>query len=195
MQASKSDHFFVKCAHKDCAKTSPLTRGMCSEHYALTAERERASGSYAPLDRPHRDWLPYQRTKPYASTGTAFGRRAPVGAPEAFIREHVAHKGGDCVIWPYARAWNGYPEMRFEGRPARAHRVMCKLAHGEPPLPDFEASHTCENGHLGCVNPQHLIWESHYDNHQRKRGHLEAAERRKGTKLVRKQRHPDLILE
>jgi len=47
---------------------------------------------------------------------------------------------------------------------------MCRLANGDPALPWLEASHTCEQGHLGCVNPKHLEWETHYENHQRRAG-------------------------
>lgn len=167
---SIGDHNVVKCRYGNCSKTTPLTRGMCSEHYALTVERDRYKVS-VPVQRSKRIPAPpakRERTEPYAPTATRLGRRAKPGEPQAFIQAHLNYQGRDCVLWPFARAQNGYPEMQHNGKQARAHRVICRLAHGEPPLPHFEASHTCENGHLGCVNPRHLVWESHYDNHQRR---------------------------
>lgn len=157
----------MSCCYAGCLKTSPLTRGMCSEHYAITAERERyITRGFKP--KPNVVAASKERAQPYALTGTRLGRRALAGEPQQFIRDHVGYHGDDCVLWPFARAWNGYPEMQFGGKQARAHRVMCMLAHGDPPEPYFEASHICENGHEGCVNPRHLMWETHYDNHQRR---------------------------
>lgn len=36
-------------------------------------------------------------------------------------------------------------------------RYICNLAHGAPVL-GHVARHTCGNGKLGCVNPNHLQW-------------------------------------
>lgn len=41
---------------------------------------------------------------------------------------------------------------------------MCILAHGEPPLENSFATHSCGNGDEGCVNPQHLRWGTHQTN-------------------------------
>lgn len=155
---------------------------MCSEHYALTAERER----YA-TDVPRR--TPKRRSEPYSATSTIFGRRAPAGEPIAFLEAHVEVRKEDCLIWPFARYENGYGAIRHQDRQTIAHRVMCKLAHGNPPEPWFEASHTCENGHNGCVNPRHLVWETHYDNHQRRAGRVGPAtgERHPRAKLTDEQ--------
>lgn len=113
---------------------------------------------------------PKKRTAPYAAVKTIHGKRAQAGEPLAFIRAHVRHAGDDCLIWPYGRYGNGYCAIIHEGVQTFAHRVMCKLAHGEPAYEDLEASHTCDKGHDGCVNPKHLVWETHVENHQRRRG-------------------------
>lgn len=110
-----------------------------------------------------------ERTAPYVAVKTLHGKRAGAGEPMAFIRAHVGHEGAECVFWPYAKSWKGYGEVQFEGRASRAHRVMCRLANGEPPAAYYEASHTCNRGHEGCVNPRHLVWETHRENHQRRR--------------------------
>jgi hypothetical protein len=75
-----------------------------------------------------------------------------------------------CLFWPYGRYGNGYCAIQYEGVQTFAHRVMCRLAHGEPEYEDLEASHTCNKGHEGCINPRHLTWETHVENHQRRRG-------------------------
>jgi hypothetical protein len=154
------DHNNVRCRYDTCQITSPLTVGLCSKHFALAVEFD-LLGELA-TDQP------IKRYKPYVPKATLFGRRAPQGMPLAFLRQHATYDGKECVIWPFARARNGYPEVQFQGRSARAHRLMCRFAHGDPPEKHYEASHTCENGHLGCVNPKHLVWETHAENHGRR---------------------------
>ena len=111
-----------------------------------------------------------KRATPYVAVKTLHGKRAGAGEPIAFILAHVGHTGADCLFWPYAKSWKGYGEVQFEGRASRAHRVMCRLAHGEPPASHYEASHTCNRGHDGCINPRHLVWETHAENHSRRIG-------------------------
>jgi hypothetical protein len=148
------DHIVVKCLHEDCSITERLFRGLCPEHYALAVEFDLI------------DELPASggRVLPYKPKATALGRRAPQGAPAAFIRDHADHQGDECLLWPFARTLNGYGQVLFEGRQTRAHRAICILAHGEPPFDGAEATHSCANGHLGCVNPKHLRWKTHHEN-------------------------------
>ena len=113
---------------------------------------------------------PKKRTAPYVAVKTIHGRRAQAGEPLAFIRSHVGYSGSDCLIWPYGRYGNGYCAIIYEDTQTFAHRVMCRLAHGEPPAQGYDASHTCERGHEGCVNPRHLAWETHKQNHSRRIG-------------------------
>jgi hypothetical protein len=44
----------------------------------------------------------------------------------------------------------------------KAHREMCRLAHGEPPTPKHEAAHSC--GSHACINPNHLSWKTRSEN-------------------------------
>lgn len=161
----QADHNVVICINCRCS-SQKFCRGLCRKCYDLAWQD---------------DLLPNIRPM----------KKAKHGAPLKFISEHVEYLGDDCVLWPFAKAQNGYPEMRYRGKSARAHRVMCTLVHGSPPEDYYEASHTCERGHLGCVNPRHLVWETHYENHQRRAGR--AATRR----VAREERksHPHMILE
>lgn len=86
------------------------------------------------------------------------------GALLAWVRANVNHADEDCLIWPFGRTTNGYGQLGCFGKVLRAHRLMCELAHGEPPSPAHHAAHSCGNGHLGCVNPRHLSWKTPAEN-------------------------------
>ncbi len=43
---------------------------------------------------------------------------------------------------------------------------MCELAHGPAPADKPLATHSCGNGHLGCVHPGHLRWGDLSDNYE-----------------------------
>lgn len=74
-----------------------------------------------------------------------------------------------CLIWPYGRDSQGYARAKVKGFSSRlAHRVMCNIAHGDPHSSGFVAMHTCGNGHLGCVNPNHLKWGTVRENNAHK---------------------------
>lgn len=67
-----------------------------------------------------------------------------------------------CLFWPFGRNQGGYAQV---GRPSiKVHRIMCERQNGPAPADKPEACHSCGNGHLGCVNPNHLIWKSHGEN-------------------------------
>lgn len=80
-----------------------------------------------------------------------------------FLRAHLAHTGAECVLWPYSKLPKGYGTLGWNGQVWRAHRLMCVLAHGEPPTPAHHAAHSC---HIRlCVNPNHLRWATSSENH------------------------------
>lgn len=88
----------------------------------------------------------------------------------AWVRSHIGHEGGDCLIWPFGRSGSGYGSHRAEVdgvRYVHAHSVMCAHRHGPRPA-GTEAAHSCGNGHLGCVNPQHLSWKTPAENQRDK---------------------------
>jgi hypothetical protein len=70
----------------------------------------------------------------------------------------------ECVIWPFQRDQSGYAKSERRGQARNVCRELCRLRHGSPPWPHYEAAHTCGNGHLGCVNPDHLKWKTPRDN-------------------------------
>jgi hypothetical protein len=61
---------------------------------------------------------------------------------------------GPCIICvSHQPNKSGYPQLRFEGKNWRLHRLAWTRAHG--PIPEgFEVDHICRN--IACINPSHL---------------------------------------
>ncbi len=92
------------------------------------------------------------------------GSRGSASQTRVWMIAHVDYAGDDCLAWPFALKSDGYGQLMFRGKNTRAHRVMCMLAHGEPPHPGYLACHSCGKGREACVNPRHLRWASAYEN-------------------------------
>ncbi len=94
------------------------------------------------------------------------------GEPMKYIEDEVLrYVGDDCLIWPFFRKADGRGQVRFRGSDQIASRVVCTLAHGEPPTAEHAAAHNCGKGHEGCVTPSHLRWATVIENHADKRIH------------------------
>lgn len=76
----------------------------------------------------------------------------------------VPYMGKGCLIWPFTRTDEGYGQLWVGGRHVYVHRWACEARNGQPPTPKHEAAHSCGNGHLGCVNPGHLVWKTRAQN-------------------------------
>ena len=99
------------------------------------------------------------------------GRRRD-SATYRWIVDNASYEGNDCLIWPFGgKDTKGYGVFGRLGKMLLAHRVMCQIAWGDPPSPQHQASHECGNGHLGCVNPNHLRWKTRSENMLDKRKH------------------------
>lgn len=93
--------------------------------------------------------------------------QTPRGAPMAFVEKLIASDWPDeCVRWPFNCYPDGRGQVYFRGKVRPAARVVCILAHGEPPGPDMHAAHDCGKGHEACVNPGHLEWKTRSGNAQ-----------------------------
>lgn len=104
-----------------------------------------------------------------------------------WLKERVNHNSDECLIWPFSRNHQGYGQVGHHGKVHKAHRVMCRIAHGEPPAEYFEAAHSCGNGYAGCVNPRHLSWKTPLENR------LEANAHGTGRGHRRKQLPADVV--
>ena len=136
-----------RCSVEGCERLvgKKSAKGLCSRHYQR--------------------WLRH---------GDDFKRgyiRAEKGQGEAFLKANVGYSGEGCLIWPFGRNGHGYAQARVNGHHNLASRLMCILAHGEPPFPEAQAAHSCGRGHEGCVAPNHLRWATVSENNVEKRDH------------------------
>lgn len=117
----------------------------------------------------------------------------PHGEPLAYIRDVVLpYKGQDCILWPYGKTGGGYASVRVEGKQRIASRYICELTHGNPPSSEYEAAHSCNNGHLGCVAPAHLAWQTTAENVDHK---IASGNTSKGTRNPRNVLSEDQVRE
>lgn len=105
----------------------------------------------------------YLRLRRYGLPTRGGAPRRPKGQALEWLLEHVRHSGQRCLLWPFNISTHGYAKIWLDGKSQRASRVMCRLAHGEPPKAGkYEAAHMC--GNRGCVNPLHLTWKTPKQN-------------------------------
>jgi hypothetical protein len=99
-----------------------------------------------------------------------------------WVLKHQSYPHNDwCLMWPFYRL-RGYGSFGYLGKQYYAHRFMCELTHGAPPSPKHQAAHSCGNGHLGCVNPNHLSWKTQSENQLDCREHGTQAKHNGGNK-------------
>lgn len=159
-------------------------RGMCNKHYLRW--RKHGDPNFSLYDRE-------QTGKPCKADGCESRsgykgycekhaeRLKRNGDPLAFhprhrkciswIESHVSYDGDECLIWPFSVGDHGRGTTMLRGKVTSAPRIMCILAHGEPPSPAMHAAHSCGNGHIGCVHPRHLRWATVAENENDKRDH------------------------
>lgn len=89
---------------------------------------------------------------------------------DAFLVKAMEYEGDDCLLWPYARNDQGYPQFRRGKTIHYAHRVICERVHGQPG-DKLEAAHSCNRGKDGCINKRHLSWKTHAGNMADKKVH------------------------
>lgn len=107
------------------------------------------------------------------------------GKGKAFLwlQSHANYSGDECLFWPFSQG-DGYGAVSYNGKIYRAHRFMCTLANGNPPTPGHQASHSCGNGNMACVNPRHLSWKTNGENQLDRRIH---GTKQTGAKITKKQ--------
>jgi hypothetical protein len=87
-----------------------------------------------------------------------------MGKAYDFLAGLLGNQSDECIPFPFSRNDEGYGTLGHNGARYKAHRLMCRLAHGEPPSPQHNAAHLCGKGHEGCVNPNHLAWKTQAEN-------------------------------
>lgn len=80
-----------------------------------------------------------------------------------WILDHLDYPHDYCLIWPFAFHKTGYAQ--FGCNPSvGVHRIMCEHKHGPAPSPKHHAGHSCGRGQEGCVNPNHVRWQTPTEN-------------------------------
>ena len=149
------------CSIPDCGKAA-VKRGMCNPHYRRTL-RERADPCTIPeCTKPQANHgmcsAHYSRWKRHGSAHTVLLAK---GNAAIFLRSLLqADAVDECITWPFARNNMGYGQIKGFGFYGYVHRIVCAQVHGPAPSPAYDAAHSCGNGHMGCVNPNHLAWKT-----------------------------------
>jgi len=128
------------CSIPGCGKAH-AARGWCNKHYLR--------------------WRVY---------GSPTAGQTPKGNAQTEIAQALLHSTPDqCWLWPFNKMKKGYGQIKWKGRMAYAHRVVCAERHGAPPTTKHQAAHLC--GKSSCINPHHLAWKTAKENESDKDGH------------------------
>lgn len=85
------------------------------------------------------------------------------GDTHKWLLDNLDYTGDDCLLWPYARDSYGYGNIRIDGKTERVHLVVATIKYGPRP-PGYDTTHSCGQGHLGCVNHKHLSYKTRKEN-------------------------------
>lgn len=161
----------TECVVSGCARLASREsggrRGMCERHYREWKEARglpRRQCSINGCDEPAltRGWCiaHYARWK---RNGDPLGGKLTPGGRIEWLRSKIRHSGDECLM-PDFVIKPDYWTVRIDGETRAAHRWMCEQVNGPPPAGDYEAAHSCGNGNIGCVNPNHLRWATPIEN-------------------------------
>lgn len=138
----------------------------------------------------------YERFKAH---GNPLGGGTVRGEPMRFIQEvALNHTGEECLVWPFSKIGSkGRSKLIVDGKLRIASRYVCELVKGPPPTPDHEAAHSCGNGHLSCIAPDHLSWKTSKENKADMiiHGTRNRGERNGRSKLTEQQVHEIRLLK
>lgn len=87
------------------------------------------------------------------------------GSAQKFVAETALLTGvSECIAWPFGKNSEGRGRVKINGKSMNADVAILTAAKGDKPTSKHECCHTCGNGHLGCVNPDHLYWGTRKEN-------------------------------
>ena len=171
----------MTCCVEGC--NNPILNGkrkLCSAHYARFRKHGDPTGGGPSKVKPESDSCTISGcdkkhyalglclahyTRNYRHGSPLSVRRTPPGEPLAFIHHAIEMNSDECIFWPFASDANGRACVTYEGRQRSAGAVVCEIAHGKSRGNQKHAAHSCGNGHLGCINPNHLRWATVSENH------------------------------
>lgn len=86
-------------------------------------------------------------------------------AEESFLAR--TERLGSCLVWTASKYYNGYGQMKVNGKPGRAHRYAWERANG--PIPEgMVIDHVCHNP--ACCEVTHLRLASRKQNMEHRKG-------------------------
>lgn len=182
----------IKCTETGCSNVQYRRGVLCLKHTAIKKgwKINRCSIDGCEKIVQARGWCAMHYSRWEAHSDPLGGSEyAPIGAAVKWIEDHVNYIGDDCLKWPFSNSCRGYGAVLYNGKKCRAPRVMCTLVNGNPSSKKLEAAHSCGNGHLGCINPNHLSWKTSKENTQDSIDHgtLAHGERLPQTKVTCKE--------
>lgn len=127
----------------------------------------------------------FKRWRRHGDPQKSLRLKSTIGAPAQYLADILSYKGDECRCWPFARDQKGYALIRRKGGTRRVIRIVCEELNGPPASSDLETAHSCSNGHLGCITPNHLRWATRLENGEDKVAH---------GRSMRGLRHPSAIL-
>lgn len=101
------------------------------------------------------------------------GKRGPKvqALEDRFARFTEVDPETGCFIWIGKIDHGGYGHIKYQGRDQKAATVAYEFYKGPVPT-GLEVSHICPGGgNPACVNPDHLIAETHSENLKRRRAY------------------------
>ena len=116
------------------------------------------------------------------------------GSQQFYETMVLPHTSDDCLVWPYSRMKNGYGTLSRGSKNYLVSRMVCMDLLGPPPRHDSVAAHSCNNGHLGCVNPKHLRWATPAENTEDSNRHADELQAVYGFRHLGKTRVPMLVV-
>lgn len=150
------------CSIDGCGKPARVM-GWCSAHYQRLKPGPRCAADGCDRATHSKGYCGKHAYKVRVYGDPHGGRTsASPGEPLSWIERNASHEGEGCLPYPYEVSRYGYGTLRHEGVRRPASRVMCIVAHGQPPRDGMDAAHSC--GNRICCNPRHLRWASRGEN-------------------------------
>lgn len=177
---------FKACKEDGCngnAAKKGASRGWCGKHYqrwqrhgdpkktlyfrSAVAMACAVDGCERPVSSKRMCTMHYERQRKHGDPNVGAMRRGKMD----WIESNANYAGDDCISWGFSNCPHGRGLITENGLSMSAPRRMCIEAHGKPPTPHHQAAHSCGNGHMGCLNPNHLSWKTARENEADKRVH------------------------
>lgn len=154
----------IACSVEDCRNKAYSRFGICKRHYDERRTEGKACGVDGCLGGVYARNRCYSHYRIFMRTGATARSVTPAGEPRAFAESAAqALETDGCLLWPYAKAGDGYAQIR--GGPTKTIYVMRLILElrGQPsPGLNMHALHSCDTP--ACIAWWHLRWGTATEN-------------------------------